>query len=121
MAERRWVIEHRSGGIIIATVEGLLTGDTSNALEVINFPDRTFHVLGTLDVAGAYTLQGSNEDTTSEYKDLHLLHDPTNQTFTSRTEKLMSGIVENPRFVKVIAVSGGTTNLKIVAVLYTAR
>lgn len=121
MAERTWLVEHKSGGIIIATVEGLLIGDTSNALEVLNYPDRTFHVLGTLPGGGNYTIQGANEDITAEYQTLHLLHDPSKEDFDTRTSKVLAGIVENPRFVKVTAVNGATTNLKVIVTLYTSR
>jgi len=125
MAVKKWLIEKQHGGWVIASLS-LDTGDTSNALELPNYPQKTIHVIESTGAMTDLDLEGSNTDSAPElttdnalYLVMHRLDDPT-LSFSNLTASLLADLVENPRYIKVTAfASSGITTITVVA--YTAR
>lgn len=130
MAVKAWTIEHRHSDWIIASC-AVENGDTSQALELPHYPNKTLHY----DEAAATTtdldIKGSNVDSTpktaasdAKYQDLHrgFITDGgagvsgADATFTNLTASVLAKIRENPRYIKITAyASDAETTVYIVA------
>lgn len=129
MAIKPWVVDQQHGGWVIATIT-LANGDTSEALILPNYPQKTFHVLPDTGVTiTVLTVEGSNIDNAptlatndADYEALHRVDDPT-ATFSALAAALLADILENPQFIKATTVttSGGSTDITISVIAYTSR
>lgn len=107
-----------SGWAIITTKADLVAGDTTEALELPNYPEKTIEIRLVSGTLTDLDLQGSNEGVT--FYDLHRLHDGAS-TFSNLVASLLAGLAENPRFLKVTAVAGTSPVVRITINAFTGR
>lgn len=122
MGVQPWVYDNLFGGRVVATVT-LANGDESTDLGLFNYPEKTIEISGTFGAGGTINIRGKNVSsaTVTEYLALHRANDPT-LTLTGLTAVILSGLVEDPQFIKADVDAGdGTTELTVTVVGYTSR
>lgn len=87
---------------------GLLNGDSGDPVAMPGSSDRSIQFEGTLGVGGTIVLEGSNEETPTNW---HLLTDPQGNDI-SKTAFDLEAVTELTRWVRPRVTAGdGTTNL----------
>jgi len=87
---------------------GLLNGDTGEAIELVDYADRTATITGTFGTGGSITMQGSNDNS-----NWFSLTDPQGNAIT-KTAAGMEIIVEAPLYIRPSVTAGdGTTSLTV--------
>ena len=105
MATIPWVVDEIKLGVMRATVQ-LDSGDTSDALNVCDYSDKTVHISG-----GTISVLGNNGIGTGQA--LHRVNDPT-ATFTNVAAELLATIIENPMVIVASASAGTNVNIVII-------
>lgn len=106
MATIPWTIDEIKVGVLRATVQ-LDSGDTSDALSICEYSDKTVHISG-----GTVSILGNNGIGTNQT--LHRVNDPT-LTFTNVAAELLAAIVENPMVLIASASAGSNVDVVIIA------
>jgi len=100
-------IEYTKGRVLV-TWTPLLVNDTGGPVDIADFPDRTFQLVGTFGVGGSVTLEGSNAGVTYA-----ALTDPQGNAIT-KTAASIETVTEAPRYIRPNATAGdGTTSLTV--------
>ena len=116
------VIENPWGasGITLVKWEGLTktTDDTGEPYICPHYADKSVQLIGTLGVAGACTIQGSNMKDTPTYA---TLNDPSSAALVM-TALAIEAILENTYLVRPAITAGdGTTDLDVYMLIFSAR
>lgn len=85
------------------------TASVGSVLQAAHLPDKTVQVWGTFASKGHIRIQGSNNTTTGPW---HALNDPQGNALDVTAAKTEQ-ILENPRFMRAILVSGVVTTTKL--------
>lgn len=120
MAVRTGTKAHHAGNTITILVEGLLNGDTMKPIDISDYPDKTFNIIGTAGAGGSITLYGSNfnADTATAPGDAGsgwiALQDNLGNAATKTSFAAGDVIVENYRLLSAKVTAGdGTTDLDL--------
>ena len=109
-----------ASGIILVKWEGLTktTDDTGEPYICPHYPDKSVQLIGTLGVAGACTIQGSNIKDSPTYA---TLNDPQGNALVMTVLKIET-ILENVYLVRPAITEGdGTTDLDVYMLIFSAR
>ncbi len=88
---------------------GLLNGDNGSAIELADYPDRSFQIEGTAGAGLSVSIQGSNDGT-----NWVILTDPQGNALTFTAIDRIEQVEEVCRYMRPIVTAGdGTTNLVV--------
>lgn len=118
MAVKSWNYLVVLKGVASSTVL-LDPGDTSNDLELPNFPDKTIHVFATGFGDSTVSVLGSN-NATATFLPLHRTDDPTSN-YSTLSANILGHILENPQYIRASATGATGTGITVTIVAATPR